>query len=102
MVIGEYYELGNGIEKDEFKAFEYYKKSAENGYIEAKFYLGYCYVNGIGTEINKEKGFELFNEAAGKRVNDTRNFFNESDDKIDDIDRVNYWYHKSADNDNRK
>jgi len=31
-----------------------------------KFYLGYCYVNGIGTEINKEKGFELYDMAADK------------------------------------
>ncbi|RIA80053.1 hypothetical protein C1645_839381 [Glomus cerebriforme] len=54
--LGEYYELGNGIDKDLVLAFELYKKSAENGYIGAKFYLGYCYA--------KEKGFELYNEAA--------------------------------------
>ncbi len=64
---GECYELGIIVEKDEFKAFDYYKNSAENGYTDAKFQLGYCYINGIGTEINKDKGFELFNEAAGKK-----------------------------------
>ncbi|CAB4415345.1 unnamed protein product [Rhizophagus irregularis] len=47
------------------KAFEYFKKSADHGLVEAKFQLGYCYVNGIGTEINKEKGFKLYDEAAG-------------------------------------
>jgi len=30
----------------------------------AKFLLEY-YVNGIGTENNKEKGFELYNKVAG-------------------------------------
>src|SRR5688572_33252504 len=93
MVIGEYYELGNGIEKDEFKAFEYYKKSAENGCIDAKFYLGYCYVNEIGTEIDKKKGFGLYNEAA--------ELLYENNVKINDFDKISYWYYKAADNDNK-
>src|SRR5688572_20634663 len=63
--------------------------------IEAIFYLGYCYLNGIGTEINKDKEF-------GKKVSDTQNFLNENDDKMDDIDKVNYWYHKSADKYNKE
>ncbi len=50
--LGENYELGNGIEKDELKALEHYKKSTENVFVDAKFYLEYCYINGIGTEIN--------------------------------------------------
>src|SRR5688572_28285281 len=102
MVIGEYYELGNGIEKDEFKAFEYYKKSAENGCIDAKFYLGYCYINGIGTEINKEKGFELYNHAARNKDNSNIGLQYENDEHlINDLDKVNYWYHKAAENDNK-
>ncbi len=52
------YKLENGVEKDEFKAFEYYKQSVIQGYLDAKFLLGYYYINGIGTEINKEKGFK--------------------------------------------
>ena len=57
--------------------------------------LGYYYVNGIGTEINKEKGFELFNEAAGKKVGENE------EELINDIDKVNYWYHKAAESDNK-
>ena len=41
-VLGQYYELGICVEKDEIKSFEFYKKSAEMGFIEAKFQLGYC------------------------------------------------------------
>ena len=58
--------MGEGVEKDEIKAFEYYKKSAENEYVDAQVYLGYCYDKGIGTEINKEKVFELYKIAAKK------------------------------------
>ncbi|CAI2188115.1 17863_t:CDS:2 [Funneliformis geosporum] len=43
--LGEYYELGKKVNKDEIKASEYYKKSAENGLVNAKFYLGYSAEN---------------------------------------------------------
>src|ERR1043166_4185913 len=36
-------------------------KNHENRYdLDAQFALGYCYYNGIGTEINKGKAFELY------------------------------------------
>ena len=41
---------GDGVEKDEVKAFEWYKKSAEQEYSDAQCHHGYCYENGIGTE----------------------------------------------------
>src|SRR5687767_5067004 len=91
--LGGCYELGIGVEKDESKAFKYYKKSAKRGYLGAKFPLGYCYVNGIGTKVDEKKGFKLYNEAAGKR-DDTQNISYENDNKIiNDLDKVNYWYH---------
>ena len=91
------YELGIGINKDEIKAFEYYKKSAENGCTSTKFQLGYCYVNGIGTKINKVKGFELYNNAA----NGIQNFSEDEEELVNDLDKVSYWYHKAAENDNK-
>src|SRR5207248_9811953 len=102
--LGQCYELGNGIDKDETKAFACYKRSAENGDVNARFQLGYCYVNGIGTEINEEKGFELYNEAAGNKHSNIRyNFVNydEEIDNLDEIGKINYWYYKAAENDNK-
>ena len=49
---------------DEIKAFEYYKKSAEKEYVDAQAQLGYCYFNGIGTEVNEKKAFMLYKLAA--------------------------------------
>ncbi|GES86523.1 kinase-like domain-containing protein [Rhizophagus clarus] len=40
------YELGIGSDV-------LYEKSAEKGFINAKFHLRYCYINGIGTKIDK-------------------------------------------------
>ncbi len=103
--LGEYYELGIGVEKDEFKAFEYYQRSAKQEDLDVKFLLEYCYINRIGTEINIAKGFDLYNEAAGKKDGDTQNILEwsyKNDDKItNNLDKVNYWYHQAAENDNK-
>ncbi|CAI2173170.1 5231_t:CDS:2 [Funneliformis geosporum] len=94
--VGECYELGHGVERDEVKAFEYYQKSANQGYFGAKFLLGYCYMNGMGTNINKDKGFELYDEAAGKNGGDTSNI-----ETISDLDKVHHWYHEAANDDSK-
>ena len=39
-------------------------KLAEKEYLNEMFKLGCCYCNGIGTEINKQKAFELYQKAA--------------------------------------
>ena len=53
--LGRSYEHGDGVEKDEDKAFKWYKKSAEQGYSNAYNTLGWCYDNCIGTEKDLEK-----------------------------------------------
>ncbi|EXX77666.1 hypothetical protein RirG_021760 [Rhizophagus irregularis DAOM 197198w] len=69
------------------------------------FHLGYCYINGIGTEIDKQKGFELYEEA--EKGNDNaidllKTFFYEKGEEMDfDINEVKYWYQKSAEIDNK-
>ncbi|CAI2180671.1 3736_t:CDS:2 [Funneliformis geosporum] len=102
--LGECYELGNGIKKDEFKAFSYIQKLVIQNFSDAKFILGYYYINGIGTDINKKKGLKLYNKASGKNVNEVQSIFKlyENGQIIDDIDEVNYWYHKAANNNNKE
>ncbi|POG65435.1 kinase-like domain-containing protein [Rhizophagus irregularis DAOM 181602=DAOM 197198] len=55
-------------EDDEYKnydkAFELSKELAEKGYPGGISRLGYCYDQGIGTEININKAFELYQKAA--------------------------------------
>ncbi|CAB4444647.1 unnamed protein product [Rhizophagus irregularis] len=61
--------------KNELKAFEWYLKSAENGCtmvknnaiagcITGQCNLGYCYMNGIGTDKNELKAFEWYLKSA--------------------------------------
>src|SRR5581483_11115889 len=58
--LGKCYENG----KNERKAFEYYKKSADKGHLKAQFKLAHCYDEGIGTEIDKIKAFECYKKSA--------------------------------------
>ncbi|CAI2169504.1 18939_t:CDS:2 [Funneliformis geosporum] len=102
--LGECYELGNGIKKDEFKAFSYFQKLLIQNFSDAIFILGSYYINGIGIDINKKKGLKLYNKESRKNVNEIQSIFKlyENSQKIDDIDEVNYWYHKAANNNNQE
>ncbi|CAB4435338.1 unnamed protein product [Rhizophagus irregularis] len=105
------FENGEGTEKDLEKAFFCFIKQqkmiaviaqcnvAKTGHISAIFQLGYCYVNGIGTEINREKGFEMYNKAA-EDVN-VHNYFGKNDkETINNLNHIIYLYHKAAEDDN--
>src|SRR5207247_8292475 len=51
------YQLGIGNEKNEIKAFELYKKAAEQNHDNSIYMLGSCFQFGIGTEKNEIKAF---------------------------------------------
>ncbi|GBC22054.2 kinase-like domain-containing protein [Rhizophagus irregularis DAOM 181602=DAOM 197198] len=57
------YEVGI-IENDDNKAFELSKKSAEGGYSGGMNLLGYYYNFGVGTDVDMQKSFELYQKAA--------------------------------------
>ncbi|KAF0450388.1 sel1 repeat domain-containing protein [Gigaspora margarita] len=58
--VGLCYKLGTGVEKDEKKAFEYYKKSAEMGVADGMYYVGEFYRLGIVVEKNIDIAFEWY------------------------------------------
>ncbi len=62
-LLGVWYQSGIEIEKDEVKAFEYYKQSAEKGYNKAQKNLASLYENGEGTKKDLDKAFYWYNKA---------------------------------------
>ena len=62
--MGNCYQNGIGVKKDEIRAFDYYKKSAEKGYVIAQNTLGYLYQNGQGTEKDLVKAIYWYNKAS--------------------------------------
>ena len=64
--LGIRYKYGEGIEKDEKKAFELFSSASKKNCIKAKFNLAICYYNGSGTEKNEFISFNIFKELAEK------------------------------------
>ncbi|RIB09735.1 hypothetical protein C2G38_247696 [Gigaspora rosea] len=62
--LGYFYLHGINIEKDEYKAFTYFEKSAKMGHTEGINSLGYCYEYGIGVEKNENKAFINYQKSA--------------------------------------
>lgn len=62
--LGAMYAEGKlGLEKDLAKAYEWYKKSSEQGCGLGASNLGFCYMYGLGTDVNYEEAFKAFSKA---------------------------------------
>jgi len=58
------YSKGEGVKKNEKKAFIWFSKSAEQGNAEAQYNLGCCYEYGLGIEINKKNAYTWYLQSA--------------------------------------
>ena len=56
--VGYIYLIGDGVEIDYDKAFEYFTKAADKGMAQAYGSVGYCYQNGLGVEADLDKMLE--------------------------------------------
>src|SRR2546430_16350108 len=71
--LGRCYANGKGIEKDEVKAFEWYKKSAKQEDSNAQYQLGQCYKDGIGVEKDEVKAFKWYKKSAKQGNSNAQN-----------------------------
>ncbi|GBC21945.2 kinase-like domain-containing protein [Rhizophagus irregularis DAOM 181602=DAOM 197198] len=81
--------------KDYKKAFEIFKQLAEKNYLRGISMLGYCYFNGIGTNINNKKALELYKQAANLGYS-VAQYNLASMYEHEDINQAIYWYKRSA------
>ena len=58
------YARGEGVDRDLNKAFELWKKSAEQGNLVAQTYLGLCYFTGDGVQPDPMKAVAIWTNAA--------------------------------------
>ena len=64
--LGNIYKYSKGVKEDAEKAFNYFRKAAEDpDDIDAAYSLAECYFNGYGTEQNLEKSFKIYEEYSG-------------------------------------
>lgn len=64
--LGNYYNEGKYLPKDDNKAFVNWEKSANLKYKDGYTNLAYCYLQGIGCEKDKQKAIELYDKAVEK------------------------------------
>lgn len=86
------------------KAFYWYRKSAENGYIPALLGLSYCYYHGIGVETDFEKAVSLLEEAGARGSAEDKYqvaLHYNNNNKIEDLKKVAFWLEKAAEADIR-
>ena len=53
-----------GLQQDNEKAFEWWKKAAKQGVAHAQCNLGFMYHNGHGVDVNYKKAIEWYEKAA--------------------------------------
>jgi uncharacterized protein len=99
--IGINFEKGNGVEKNNVKAVEWYKKSAEQGYSLAQFKLGVCYGLGLGVKQDYSKAFNWYKKSA-EQGNSTAQYnlgfyYANGRGSEQDYSKAFVWYKKSAD-----
>ena len=105
--IEEHYQLGTNyfyerlqVEQNREEGVEWFKKSAERGYVSAQNNLALCYYNGEGVEKNIEKAVELWKKSAeqGNAVAQqslgTCYYHGEGVEK--NLDKAVEWFKKSA------
>lgn len=66
--MGELYEYGRGVERNDSKAVYWYEKSASQHFGRAQYRLAILYDNGWGYPVNKEKAFVLYKAAAEQGI----------------------------------
>lgn len=62
--IGNMYEKGNGVARDNSKAFEWYLKAAKQQHEKAAFEVGFAYLRGSGVSKDYDKALKWLNTAA--------------------------------------
>lgn len=66
-MVGLHLLTGEGVEKDPTAAFESFWQGAARGDVESTYYVGYCYLNGIGVTLNTSEALIRIESAALQR-----------------------------------
>ena len=63
--LGVVYANGQGVERDEKEAVNWYSKAAEQDHPPAQLFLGLMYANGQGVERDEKEAVKWYSKAAG-------------------------------------
>jgi TPR repeat protein len=63
-LLAQRYTSGAGLQKNLFRAFDWYQKAAEQGYAPAQGAMGVCFMSGAGVSVDLERAISWFRLAA--------------------------------------
>jgi TPR repeat protein len=66
--LGSKYRFGEGVQRDDYEAFQWYAKAAIQGHMFAQFYLGIMYATGQGIQKDRNKAIALLQNAAAHGI----------------------------------
>ncbi len=98
--IGIMFAAGQGVEPDQRRAVDHYRKAAEKGYPPAQFNLGAAYVDGKGVKADIAKAIEWWQKAAANDLDraqynlGTLYYFGRGVPK--DLTKAEDWFEKAA------
>ncbi|KAI9209526.1 Sel1 repeat family protein [Polychytrium aggregatum] len=78
-MVGYCYYWGYEVTEDLAKAFEWFRKSAEQGKLYAQDYLGYCYQYGYGVPENMDTAVDWYRKSADQGFRDAIDILKELD-----------------------
>lgn len=94
------YYNGHGVEQNYTKAFEWFKKAADQDYSVGQYFLGVMYGDGLGVDQNYAKALEWYEKSAEQNESDAQ--FNlgwmyyEGKGTEQSYENAVYWWEKSA------
>jgi hypothetical protein len=91
------------VDKMLFVELDIFKKQAENGEIQAQYFLGECYLYGYGTEVDVAQSVHWFEMAAEQDNVEAQwqlaNIYENGCEAVpQDLQKAFYWYDRSANN----
>jgi TPR repeat protein len=64
--LGDCYQIGFGVEKDEAKAVEWFSKAAAQGHAWSQYQMGICLYNGRGIPKDTDRAIEMWRRSAAQ------------------------------------
>lgn len=97
---GDYFHGRNGKKKNNIEALKWFKKAAEQGYADAQYNLGYCYLTGQGVSQDYSKAVMWYRKAAENGLAYAQYSlgfcYENGQGVLKDIKEAKRWYWKAA------
>ena len=92
--MGECYKNDEGVCRDFVKAVEYYRKAAEQGYMEAQYELGRCYEIGLGLPSDRYQASKWYLKAAERGHAEAQYYLGKYYENLENWEMAIKWYQK--------